>query len=111
MDSTEFVERYCNMLGFSNKPALVNVCKHVVSQINDIGIGGARQGQSVVAAAIYFVCQLSNGAATKDDINHVTGVSIATIREVYMDILNNKDKLLPQGFVPTVPLETLTDFR
>ncbi|CAA3021977.1 plant-specific TFIIB-related 1 [Olea europaea subsp. europaea] len=60
---------------------------------------------SIFAATIYLVCQLEDKRKTQTKICKVIGLTEVTLREIYKELLENWDDLLPSNYNPVVPPE------
>ena len=99
MQTGDFVERFCNVLGARN---LVNTVRHVVDQYTQLGLGRSRKPQTIVAGAIWFVSELL-GSASKHvsltDLFDKTGVTNSAILQVQQELQRERARVLPPDFV------------
>lgn len=102
---TDFIPRFCSQmdLPMSIQTAVIHVARAAV----EIDALSRRAPLSVVAAAIYLVCQASDARKTSQEVGEVAGVADGTIRQVYKVMLARAAHLFPPAFVFKTPIHQL----
>ena len=102
---TDFIPRFCSQLDLP-MPVQMAV-SYVARTAVETDVFSRRSPLSVVAAAIYLVCQASDAKKTSQEVGEVAGVADVTIRQVYKLMLARAEHLFPASFVFKTPIHQL----
>eukprot|EP00696_Hemimastix_kukwesjijk_P013113 gnl/Hemi2/26456_TR8882_c0_g1_i1.p1 gnl/Hemi2/26456_TR8882_c0_g1~~gnl/Hemi2/26456_TR8882_c0_g1_i1.p1 ORF type:complete len:327 (+),score=112.72 gnl/Hemi2/26456_TR8882_c0_g1_i1:112-1092(+) len=99
INSGDFMIRFCSNLDLP--VPIQRAAQHVSKMALEMGVVAGKSPISVAAASIFLVCQMSKHKdKTPAEISGVTGMSEATIRGTYKDLLPHRTALLPPDFAP-----------
>lgn len=102
---TDFIPRFCAQLDLPIQAQ--TAVAHVARTAVEASAFSRRSPLSVVAAAIYLVCQASDAKKTSQEVGEVAGVADVTIRQVYKVMLARAEHLFPASFVFKTPIHQL----
>lgn len=96
--SADIVARFCSDLNLNLKIQKVAIL--ISQRIQDIGCMTGRSPDSIAAAVIYLITNLfPELREAQKDIQYVTNVTEVTIKNIYKDLLNYKDEIIPKDIV------------
>lgn len=96
--SADIVARFCSDLNLSLK--IQRVATVISQKIQEIGCLTGRSPDSIAAAVIYLLTNLYPEIKdVQKDIQSVTNVTEVTIKNIYKDLLNYLDEIVPNDLV------------
>lgn len=101
VSTEDFMSRFCSYLnlGMDVQKAAV----HLAKKCSELGCTASKSPISVASAGIYLVSHLfPNAKKTPKDVSFVSGVSEATIRGTYRDLLPYRLELVPKELHPAM---------
>ncbi|XP_064395370.1 transcription initiation factor IIB-like [Halichondria panicea] len=105
VSTTDFMSRYCTNLQLPMP--VQKAASHIAEKAVSLDLAPGRVYLSVAAAAIYMASQASAQKKTQKEVGDVVGVADSTIRQSYRLLYPARDKLFPEGFAFTTPLDQL----
>ncbi|XP_071705781.1 transcription initiation factor IIB-2-like [Rutidosis leptorrhynchoides] len=103
--SADFVRRFCFNLGMTNRA--VNAAQESAQESKKIDL--RRSPNSIAAAVISVVTQLSDDKKSIKDVSLVTGVSEGTIRDTFKDLYPHLSKIIPAWYAQEKDIKNLTN--
>ncbi|KAA8493950.1 Transcription initiation factor IIB [Porphyridium purpureum] len=98
--ASDFIPRYCNRL--SLPPSVSNAALHVYEKVRERDGVYGKQPNSIIAACLYLVCQISRDPEhrkkTPKEIGGVAGVAEATVRQTYRTVQEYTKEIVPSDF-------------
>lgn len=89
----DFIPRFCSQLDLP--AAMINLVTHVAKSAIQIDVFARRSPISLVAAAIYLVCEKAGTETTAKEVAEVSGAGEKTIRQVWTDMQPHVRHLFP----------------
>ncbi len=105
--SADIVARFCSDLNLSLK--IQKIATAISQKVQEIGCLTGRSPDSIAAVVIYLVTNIF--PELKDiqkDIHCVTNVTDITIKNVYKDLINHIDEILPKDLIDEKHLNNLS---
>lgn len=89
----DFIQRFCSKLGIS--PDVREICKYMVSHVDDVEVVNACTPPSIAAGCIYLCAVLCKLNITKKDVSDACETSAVTLTKCYKKLFEHRGTLFP----------------